>query len=210
MNAKTKQSRFGSLELAWRVAVICAVLFTGRGVSAQLVSKPFSADKVVTKRGKTTTDKVYATPTAMREEGVQNGKKFISITRFDRKVLWSIMPDEKMYFEMAIPAGAEVAAAMTELSKGMMKDAQVKQESLGSEQVEGFHCDKTRMTVSWEGITSTTTEWTAKELGGFVVKKQDEALGEFTEYKNIRLGPQDPSLFELPAGYKKMSMSGRQ
>jgi hypothetical protein len=43
-------------------------------------------------------------------------------------------------------------------------------------------------------------------LGGFVVKKLDEKSREITEYKNIQLGPQDPSLFELPAGYKKMSM----
>jgi len=108
----------------------------------------------------------------------------------------------ELYNEMPIPAGAQVAAGMKE----MMKGVQVKQESLGSEQVGGYHCDKTRMTVTWQGVTGTTIEWTAKELNGFVVKKQDETTGELTEYKNIRLGPQDPSLFELPAGYKKMSM----
>lgn len=202
MNGKTKQSRFGSLGLAWRVVAMGAVLFSDRGVSAQLFSKPFSADQVVTKDGKTTTAKVYATPTSMRTEGVQDGKKYITILLYDRKVLWSLMPDEKMYFEMPIPAGAQVAAGMKE----MMKGVQVKQESLGSEQVGGYHCDKTRMTVTWQGVTGTTIEWAAKELGGFVVKKQDETTGELTEYKNIRLGPQDPSLFELPAGYKKMSM----
>jgi hypothetical protein len=202
MNGKTKQSRFGSLGLAWRVAVISAVLFSGRGVSAQLFSKPFSADQVVTKDSKTTTAKVYATPAAMRTEGVQDGKKFVAIFRYDRKVVWSLMPDEKMYFEMPMPAGAQVAAGMEE----MMKGVQVKQESLGSEQVGGYHCDKTRTTTTWQGITDTTVEWAAKELDGFVVKKHDETTGELTEYKNIRLGPQDPSLFELPAGYKKMSM----
>jgi hypothetical protein len=202
MNAITKQSTFRSLRLTWRVAIIGAVLFAGRGVSAQLFSKPFSADQVVTKDGKTTTAKVYATLTAMRTEGVQDGKKYITILLYDRKVLWSLMPDEKMYFEMPIPAGAQVAAGMKE----MMKGVQVKQESLGSEQVGGYHCDKTRSTVTWQGVTDTTIEWAAKELNGFVVKKQDETTGELTEYKNIRLGPQDPSLFELPAGYKKMSM----
>jgi hypothetical protein len=202
MNGKTKQSRFGFLRLAWRVALVCAVLFSGRGVSAQLFSKPFSADQVVTKDDKTTTAKVYATPTGMRAEGVQDGKKYITILLYDRKVLWSLMPDEKMYFEMPIPAGAQAAAGMKEMMKGM----QVKREPLGSEQVGGYHCDKTRITVTWQGVTDTTVEWAAKELGGFVVKKHDETTGELTEYKNIRLGPQDPSLFELPAGYKKMSM----
>ena len=202
MKEKTRQSRVGSSRLAWRVAIICAVLFSGRGVSAQLFSKPFSADQVVTKDGKTTTAKVYATPTAMRTEGVQDGKKYITILLYDRKVMWSLMPDEKMYFEMPIPAGAQVTAGMKE----MMKGVQVKHEPLGSEQVGGYHCDKSRMTVTWQGVTGTTIEWAAKELNGFVVKKQDVESGEITEYKNIRLGPQDPSLFELPAGYKKMSM----
>jgi len=112
------------------------------------------------------------------------------------------MPDEKVYFEMAIPAGAQVAAGMKEMMKGM----QVKHEPLGSEQVGGYHCDKSRMTVTWQGVTATTIEWAAKELNGFVVKKQEVESGEITEYKNIRFGPQDPSLFELPAGYKKMGM----
>src|SRR5579863_7271177 len=110
MSANTKQSTLGSLGLVWRVAVICAILISGYGASAQLTSKPFSADKVVTKGGKTTTSKVYATPTAVRAEGLQNGKKYIAIDRFDRKVIWSIMPDQKMYVEMQMPSGADAAA----------------------------------------------------------------------------------------------------
>jgi hypothetical protein len=209
MNAKTKQSTLGSPGLAWRVAFVCTFLFSGHGAIAQLTSKPFSADKVVTKGGKTTTTKVYATPTAVRAEGEQNGKKYIAIDRFDRKVIWSIMPEQKMYIEMEMPAGADMAAGMNELAKGMMKDAQMKHEALGSEQVSGLQCDKSRTTVTWQGITGSSVEWSAKELGGFVVKKQDDTLKQLTEYKNIQLGPQDPSLFELPAGYKKMSLTGK-
>jgi hypothetical protein len=205
MNANTKQSTLGSLGLVWRVAFICTILFSGHGASAQLTSKPFSADKVVTKGGKTTTTKVYATPTALRAEGEQNGRKYIAIDRFDRKVIWSIMPDQKMYVEMEMPAGADMAG----VAKGMMKDAQMKHEALGSEQVSGLQCEKSRTTVTWQGITGTSVEWSARELGGFVVKKQDDTLKEITEYRNIQLGPQDPSLFELPAGYKKMRLTGK-
>jgi len=196
--------KYRSLELALKAAVLCAVLFTSRLASAQVTVKPFSADMVKTSHNKTTTAKVNMIETAMRSEGVEHGQKYISIMRYDRKVLWSLLPQQKMYFEMPIPAGAELAAGM----KDMMKDVQVKRESLGSEQVGGYLCDKTRMTVTWQGITSTTIEWAAKELGGFVVKRQDEKLGEITEYKNIQIGPQDPSLFELPPGYTKMNMGG--
>ena len=206
MNARTKQSTFLSPILVWRVAVICTVLCAGLYAGAQLTTQSFSADKVVTRRGQTTTAKVYATPAAFRTEGVQNGKKFIAIERFDRKVIWSLMPDQMLYVEVAMPDGAQAAAALMDLTKGV----QAKNESLGSEQMDGFLCDKSRTTVTWGGITGSSTEWAAKELGGFVVKKQDDTSGEITEYKNIQLGPQDPSLFELPAAYRKMSLSGGQ
>jgi hypothetical protein len=39
-----------------------------------------------------------------------------------------------------------------------------------------------------------------------VVKKQDENGTWTVEFENIHLGPQDPSLFEIPAGYQKMEM----
>lgn len=48
----------------------------------------------------------------------------------------------------------------------------------------------------------------AKELDGFVVKRADEKGQWSTEYHNVRLSPQDPSLFEIPSGYQKMSMGG--
>jgi hypothetical protein len=198
MDGKTGHSRLGSLGLAWRVAVLCAVLFSSRGASAQAIFKPFSADQIHTTRKKTTTGKVYALENAMRLESEEKGKRSISIIRFDRKVMWILMPDQKMYLEMPWGDPAEWAAAL--------KGVQVKRESLGSEQVGAYHCDKSRVTTTYQGITSTYFEWAARELNGFVVKRQEEKGLWSTEYQNIKLGPQDPSLFELPAGYNKLKM----
>ena len=203
MTSKTKRS-IDSLPGRWKFAAFCAVLAFAGGVRAQVTSKPFSADMIKTSHNKTTTAKVNVIATAIRTEGVQNGQKFITIMRYDRNVLWSIMPDQKMYFEMPIPAGAQMASGMKEMMKGM----DVKRESLGSEQVNGFLCDKTKMIVTWQGITATSIQWAAKDLGGFTVKTLDERTGDTTEYKDIHPGPQDASLFELPAGFKKMDMRG--
>jgi hypothetical protein len=41
-----------------------------------------------------------------------------------------------------------------------------------------------------------------------VVRRQDEKGVWSTEYQNIKLGPQDAALFELPAGYQKLNMGG--
>jgi hypothetical protein len=188
--------------LAFQVAALCAMLFSSRDASAQAIFRPFSADQVHTMRKKTTTGKVYAIENAMRSEAEDKGKKSISIIRFDRKVMWVLMPDQKMYLEMPWGDPAEWAAAV--------KGAQAQRESLGPEQVGAFHCEKSRVTATYKGITGTYLEWAAKELDGFVVKRQDEKGSWSTEYKNVQLGAQDPSLFELPAGYQKMSMGGFQ
>jgi len=184
----------------FQVAALCGLLLVSRAAGAQAIFKPFSADQVRTTRKKTTTGKVYAIENAMRSEAEDKGKKSISIIRFDRKVMWVLMPDQKMYLEMPWGDPAEWAATT--------KGAQVLRESLGAEQVGAFHCDKTRVTATYQGMTSVYTEWVARELDGFVVKRQDEKGSWSTEYKNVQLGAPDPSLFEIPAGYQKMSMGG--
>jgi len=200
MQGKTGRSGSSSFGLTWQAVVMCAVLFSPRCVAAQAIFKPFSADHVHTARNKTTTGKVYAIENAMRSEAEDKGKKSISIIRFDRKVMWVLMPEQKMYLEMPWGDQAEWAA--------VAKGAQAQRESLGSEQLGSYHCDKSRVTTTYQGITGTYIEWAAKELDGFVVKRQDEKGFWSTEYKNVQLGSQDPSLFELPAGYQKMSMGG--
>jgi len=204
MNSSRQGLNFGFQGWMRRLALGCALVFSAGSPQAQFSHKPFSADLVKTVRSKTTTAKVNVTETAIRSEGVQDGHKYISIVRYDRKVMWSLMPDTKMYIEMPIPAGADAANGMKE----MMKGVQTKEESLGSEGVNGFLCDKSRMTVTWQGTTSTTIEWKAKDLGGFAIKTKNETSGDSTEYKNIQPGPQDPLLFELPGGYKKIAMGG--
>jgi hypothetical protein len=200
MNGTT--GKFGATppRLILRMAILCAVLCSARGANAQAMLKPFSADQVHTMRNKTTTGKIYASENAVRTEGQEKGKSSTNIMRFDRKVMWILMPDQKMYLEMPWATQAEWAVAAD--------GAQVKRESLGSEQVGAYHCDKSRVTVTYKGTTSTQLEWAAKELDGFVVKRQDEKGMWSTEYQNVKLGPQDPSLFELPAGYQKLSMGG--
>ncbi|HYL84027.1 MAG TPA: DUF4412 domain-containing protein [Candidatus Angelobacter sp.] len=186
MNARAMQFRIRWIRLILRVAALGAVFISGREANAQAMFKPFSADQVHTTSKKTTTGKVYAIENAMRSEAEDKGKKSISIIRFDRKVMWVLMTDQKMYLEMPWGNSAEWTAAI--------KGAQVQRESLGSEQVGAYHCDKSRVTATYQGITGTYIEWAAKELDGFVVKRQDDKGAWSTEYQNVRLGAQDPSL----------------
>jgi uncharacterized protein DUF4412 len=179
-------------------AVLAVLCLTSPLVKAQSLFKPFSADQVHTMGNKTTKGKVYASEKAFRIESEEKGKKSISIMRFDRDVMWVLMPEQKMYMEMPFGGISDVAASL--------KGTKVQLAALGSEQVGPYHCDKARVQVTFEGKAYTAIEWAAKELNGFVVKTQDEKGTWSTEYQNVRLGSQDPSLFELPAGYQKLSM----
>ena len=120
--------------------------------------------------------------------------------RFDRKVMWNLMPAQKMYLEMP-------GASLSDWTS--WADTQgVQRESLGMEQVGEYHCEKFRVHMEVLGKAATALDWDAKELEGLAVKSQDEKGTWSTEYKNVKLGPQDPSLFEIPAGYQKMSLGG--
>jgi hypothetical protein len=163
---------------------------------------PFSAEVINTFGKETHRGKIYTIEKAMRMEGEEQGQKGITIIRYDRKVMWILMPEQKMYMEMGnLGAGADWSR---------LEGAKVQRESLGTEQVGPYHCDKSRVRVTYEGKVYTSIQWAAKELDGFVVKTQGEKGEWTTEYQNIRLGPQDPSLFEIPSGYQKMSMGGMQ
>jgi len=182
------------------LAGLVCLLVGAEGVNAQTSIPSFSADQIHTMGKRVTQGKVYATENAVRTEGEQRGKKSISIMRLDKKVVWNLMPDQNMYMELPFVGSADVAS--------MAKDAKAVREPLGSEQVGAYHCDKFRVQTTYEGKVYTTIEWDAKELNGFPVKRASEK-GDWTmEYQNVHLGPQDPSLFEIPEGYKKFSLGG--
>ena len=140
MNKRRMGLSFGKLRLLCGAAPFCALLLGGTRVNAQAIFQPFSADQVHNMLKKTTTGKVYATEKAMRLESEETGKKSISIMRFDRKAMWILMPDQKRYMEMRWLSTPDLAA--------FQKDAKVQRESLGSEQVGSFHCDKYRVPQS--------------------------------------------------------------
>ncbi len=189
---------------AWAVRLLVASVVLGASLSGRaqgpLQMPSFSADQIHTMSGKTKTSKVYGTSNAIRMEGEEKGKKSIVIMRFDRKVMWSLLTDQKMYVELPWASQAEWAS--------WAKDAEVQRQPLGTEQVGAYTCDKSRVQVTLQGKVYTSLEWTAKELHGFIVKTQDEKGKWSNEYQNIQLGQQDASLFEVPADYKKLGLGG--
>jgi outer membrane lipoprotein-sorting protein len=141
--------------------------------------------------------KVYIKGNKFRQEFDMGGVKHISIMRGDKQVVWMVIPDQKVYMEMALTPQAK--AKMMK-----MPQDQAKMKLLGTETVNGYEADKYEATGT-KGQASKEYVWVAKKLG--MPLKMTSADGSFSmEYKNIKEGNVPDSVFEVPAGYQKMSM----
>ncbi len=189
------------LNLFCLTAVFGTLVFACIGVQAQTTIRPFSADQVQITGKRTKTGKVYSDGKAVRVEALDaKGQQSITILRPDQKAVWVLTPASKTYMDMGGIGSASMDLAAS------AKDAKIQREPLGSEQVGEYHCDKYRVQTTWEGHTYISLEWDARELDGFPVKQADEKGGWSKEYQNVKLGPQDPSLFEIPSDYKKIDL----
>jgi len=190
------------VSLACLATAICGALICMPVANAQAPPRDFSADVIHTTGKKVTNEKVYSSENAIRIEKEEKGKKSISIMRLDRKQLLVLMPDQMSYMDMGSfgQGTAELASSM--------EGAKVDRQAQGSEDVGPYHCDKYRVQTTYEGHVYTALEWDAKELNGFPVRQADEKGSWSKEYQNVKLGRQDPSLFEVPPDYKKIDLGG--
>lgn len=184
------------------IATAAIALLGASNLLAQAAPRDFAADVVHTMGKRVTNEKVYSSASAIRVEKEEKGKRSISIMRLDRKALYVLMPEQKTYMDMG-----GFGQGVTEMASSM-EGAKVERQSQGSEQVGSYHCDKYRVQTTYEGRVYTALEWDAKELNGFPVKQADEKGSWSKEYQNVKLGSQDPSLFEIPADYKKIDLGG--
>jgi hypothetical protein len=77
----------------------------------------------------------------------------------------------------------------------------VHRESLGSDQVGQYRCEKSRVKVTYKGRDYVSIEWAATEMNGFVIKRQGLEGEWSSELSNIQFGPQEASLFVVPSGF---------
>ncbi|MFZ3073334.1 MAG: DUF4412 domain-containing protein [Thermodesulfobacteriota bacterium] len=147
--------------------------------------------------------KVYHSGQKQRKEMDTEGSKMITIVRLDKKVVWMLMPESKTYMESKITDGKKDG-------KDEKMDFKMETEVMGEETINGMKTTK-RKTVftASDGSKFGGFSWVTKE--GIVVKQyavgktDGDKFSMKTELKNLKIGKQDPKLFEMPAGYQKMS-----
>jgi len=159
----------------------------------------YSADSTMeTEGGMTMKSRIYHSPGKQRiEMGGAGGS--VSIIRRDKKVMWQLMGN--MYLEMS-------------LDRPDAHDPQgmdVQQTAVGDETVNGVKTTKYKTIATMKD---------GKKFGGFfwvtkdnitmkmdlLYKEGDKKMRMASELTNLKIGKQDPKLFEIPPGYTKNDM----
>ena len=164
--------------------------------------KPFTADMTMSGKMGSQQGKIYAGENAFRTEvTMPGGMSTATIVRYDKKVVWMLMPGNR-YMEMPLGERAGMTGALRD------KTAKVDKQDLGPEKVGAYDCEKYRVHTVTSNYDGTGLVWIGKggDSDRFLIKTEDEKTGATMEYSNIKVGQPDASVFEIPAGYQKMQM----
>jgi outer membrane lipoprotein-sorting protein len=174
----------------------------------------YSADRIMQTESATYEQHVYYTPTKERTEMQASGKNSeqmpIQILRKDTKVMWQLMPSQKMYMEYSLdrPAPNTMKKDPADMTKWDFEETVV-----GEEVMEGVNVTKYKtIATSADGKKFGGFSWRTKEgiqvKLDLLYKEGEEKHRMTTELRNLKIGPQDPQLFEVPPGYTKLDMAG--
>lgn len=178
------------------VLLSCSLFFMPALLAAGMHPPQLSADMVMFQKGKVFEEgKLHVGKNAGRMDWEKKMKQ-THIFRFDSNKIEAWMHSGNMIMEMKM----QYNALIHQLPAGF------KEACAGEEVVEGHPCEKCRVTGTFMGQKIDATVWKAKDLK-MVIKSMDDN-GNGTVIKNIALGPQSESLFQAPAGYRKMNMGG--
>ena len=191
---------------------LCALLvlvgvFGTTPLWAAQLSRPqveYSADSVMQNEEGTIEQHVYVTPGKERREMLTgSGDGSVQIFRYDNKVMWMLMPSEKMYMENSMSK-----AAAKDVSQWDFEETVMGEEVLNDMKVTKY---KT-IATSTDGKKYGGFSWRTKEgislKSDLLYKEGNEKKRMMTELKNVKIGKQDPKLFEVPEGYTKFDMAG--
>lgn len=141
--------------------------------------------------------RVFVVPGMQRMEM----QRAIQILRFNRGVMWVLMPQQRMFMERPIEAAPEGSANLKYLER----------KKLGKDTVNGIPAAKYKTVAEdQQGNRLTGFSWLTDD--GILVRNDMRTSGGGRtmkvkiELSNLKVGSQNPSLFEVPQGYKKFSM----
>lgn len=194
---------FKRLTLASALCVTAAVTAPSYGANLPVPSVEYSADRVMQTEVGTIEGKVYSAKGKERMETNMKGMTSVMILRADKKESYMLMPAQKMYMQM------DFAKAQAQ-SGTQPADSGVEITEVGTETVEGQPTTKYKMIMkdkSAGGFMWITKDGIVMKMDGVMKSGNDKTRMTMT-LKNLQIGSQDASLFEVPAGYTKLPSMG--
>ena len=187
-------------------AIFCLSVNAWASEKMKEATVEYSADRAMESQQVSINGKVYhALGGKERQEMTVQGTTQIMITRMDKKVIWSLMPAQKTYMEMSLEASTQQTGTTD------VNNCDMNFNSLGDETVNGVKATNNKVSMSCPDNSNFNGNiWITKE--GIMVK-MDAVGGQGStqervkiDLKNLKIAKQDPSLFEIPAGYQKFNM----
>jgi Ca-activated chloride channel family protein len=186
------------------VLFVCA--FWGSFLPAHAAQ--FTADMAITGPGENYSFKLSVKDHMYRLEKVSGGMQyppFPTIVNQDTGVTWGLNTQARQYVETT---KAEETMMMNPIIGWEWARKAWQKRPEGNEMVNGYDCTKS----VYAGPGSAQVEaavWESPQLGFFVKQVQYGGNGNAVmELKDIKEGPIDPGLFQIPAGYTKAGGSG--
>jgi hypothetical protein len=187
--------------------IVLAGVFGTTPLWAAQLSRPqveYSADETMQTEDMTMEQHIYATPTKERKEMLtESSDGVVQIFRYDNKVILQLMPSQNMYMEHSIGQNKSNDPSQWDFEETVV----------GEEVMNGMKVTKYKtIATSTDGKKYGGFSWRTKEgisiKSDLLYKEGNEKHRMMTELKNVKVGKQDPKLFEVPEGFTKFDMAG--
>jgi hypothetical protein len=166
---------------------------------------PFSADRVLTVDGRTFEGRLYATPGRQRHEQMLEGMQQVVLLRADRGEGWLVLPGLHSYVEFRFPQ------AIAELSDPSLRGTPVGQEKIAGLQTTKYRVEHAaRDGTSVDGWMWVTRDGIVMKLDGVATPRRGKPTPFSMQLSNVRIGPQDTAMFDLPQGFMKLPSNALQ
>jgi hypothetical protein len=184
------------------VACVAAFAAPSRAAPLPVPTAEYSADRVIESEAGTMQGKVYATKDKERTETTMQGMTSVMIIRRDKKLGYMLMPMQKMYRQM------DFGQAQQQSGSQPADDVDISE--VGSETIEGQATTKYKLVLkdgSAGGFMWITRDGIVMKMDTLMKSGRKKTRMTIT-LQNLKIGPQDPALFEVPAGYAAMPSFG--
>lgn len=160
---------------------------------------PFSADRTVVWKGKPYVGKFYAAPGMQRHEQEISGFHPTAILRADQHIAYLILPEAHLYTQFPFPAVVSEEGGIDRLGPPVARDA------INGRKVLKYRLDRTGSDGSaLQGAVWITPDGIVMRLEGAYLAPGHNPAPASLELSNVKVGPQDPALFEVPPGFTKV------